>query len=128
MHLDDPGHGSVIESARLGQGWPQQAELFGSDLDTLADALAEPANLADRIPVLLTLAAHPTERRPVDLTQAGSAQTGPADFLTVTCRSPCYFSPDTSPDPRRPLPHYYYGGSTVWVSEPVLAVKAVSPA
>jgi len=74
--------------------------------ESLAAAVAEisheagPEHLRELLASLrvhLVLTAHPTERRPVDLTQAGSAQTGPADFLTVTCRFPCYFSPDTSP-------------------------------
>src|SRR6266436_5575488 len=63
VHPDDPGHSGVIEPARLGQGSLQQGELSGGDLDTLADVLGEPANLADGVPVLLTLAAHPAERR-----------------------------------------------------------------
>ena len=63
VHPDNPGHGGVIEPAGLGQGRLQQAELSGGDLDTLADVPGEPANLADGVPVLLTLAAHPAERR-----------------------------------------------------------------
>jgi len=72
VHPDDRGHSGVIEPAGLGQGRLQQAELSGGDLDTLADALGEPASLADGIPVLLTLAAHPAERRaPRGLAQGG---------------------------------------------------------
>jgi len=59
VHPDDPGHSGVIEPARLGQGSLQQGELSGGDLDTLADVLGEPANLADGVPVLLTLARSP---------------------------------------------------------------------
>jgi hypothetical protein len=86
VHPDDPGHSGVIEPARLGQGRLQQAELSGSDLDTLADVLGEPANLADGIPLLLTLAA-PAERRARRPGAGGIARPGPAALLTVTFRS-----------------------------------------
>jgi len=63
VHADDPGHSGVVEPAGLGQGRLQQGGLSGGDLDTLAEVPGEPANLADGVPVLLTLAAHPAERR-----------------------------------------------------------------
>ena len=71
VHPDDPGHCGVIASARLGRGTLQQAKLSGGDLDTLADVLGEPADLADGIPVLLTLAAHLAERRAPGFAQGG---------------------------------------------------------
>ena len=102
VHPDDPGHGGVIEPAGLGQGRLQQVELSGGDLDTLADVLGEPANLADGVPVLLTLAAHPAERRARGL-GAGWDLHSPAPGAAPNrdLSFPCYISPD---DPPSPLP------------------------
>lgn len=69
-HPDDPGHSGIIE---LAPGRTPPAELSGSDPDILADVPGEPGNLADGIPALLTLAAHPPSVKPVSLTQAGFA-------------------------------------------------------
>ena len=102
VHPDDPGHSGVIEPARLGQGRLQQAELSGGDLDTLADVPGEPANLADGVPVLLALAAHPAERRARG-PDAGRDLPGPAALLTVTFRSPATSTPTIRPA-RCPLP------------------------
>jgi hypothetical protein len=44
VYPDDPGHGGIIESARLGQGKLQQAQLSGGDPNTPADLLARRLN------------------------------------------------------------------------------------
>jgi hypothetical protein len=47
VYPNDPGHSGVIEPTRPDQARLQQADLFGSDLDTLADALGELTNYFD---------------------------------------------------------------------------------
>jgi hypothetical protein len=100
VHPDDRGHSGVIEPAGLGQGRLQQAELSGGDLDTLADALGEPASLADGTPVLLTLAAHPAEHRaPRAWRRAGFAQPGPGRAPNRDLPFPLLHQPDYPPSP-----------------------------
>jgi hypothetical protein len=101
VHPDDPGHSGVIEPVGLGQGRLQQVELSGRNLDILADVLGELANLADGVPVLLTLT--PPSVEPAGLAQGGFAQPGPrSPLLTVifATRTPCGKSASTGSPPR----------------------------
>jgi hypothetical protein len=53
VHLDDPGHGGIVQEIRLGPGRLQEFQLAAGHRDALADVAGEPAEFADRIPVLL---------------------------------------------------------------------------
>jgi hypothetical protein len=104
VHPDDPGHSGVIEPVGLGQSGLQQGELSGGDLDTLADVLGEPADLADGVPVLFTLAAHPAERRIRGPGVGWDLQPGSAALLPVTFRSAAECQYPRFPEGRPPPP------------------------
>ena len=63
VHPDDPGHSGIIQEIRLGPGRLQEFQLSASHRDAFADVAGEPAEFADRIPVLLPpgMCGHPAD-------------------------------------------------------------------
>ena len=63
VHPDDPGHGGIVQEIRLGPGRLQEFQLAAGHRDALADVGGEPAEFADRIPVLLPpgICGHPAD-------------------------------------------------------------------
>ena len=60
VYPDDAGHGSVVQHIGPGPGGLEHLQLLAGYLDALTDMAGEPAELTDRVPVLLTpgLSAH----------------------------------------------------------------------